>query len=444
MKGQNTKSIRKKSLTNTRNPVVGVKNIKFKHQASAGEQYIDLTSLTAPSGFSNPSTDTLAKVRLKDFSENLVKFTSSAKGEMTEGVNEGFQFISNTTIKLKEETFEGEIFEFIFNNAVINGTLIADVRTPGATGTLLESETDFNLGEAIPIKELNNDWPIQLFRGTDGKPMTRNTLNGTSGGNYQMIDDGTGHCQVIRFNIAGDVGGEPILWASHGALGERPNLSVLQQNENVLGIVNRMKDDLLEATGFNITDPTRYDGVPANADLKAFGDKVQKNIQDILKIINYKPEILYDSNNTSVNGSTTAGTFTDAGLSLSLGIGRWKVEAGTTLYMTNATGAGASGRRGVMSLTDSSNNQVADINGANVGGTGGFANAASPWTMGFCGFSAIIDVTSPDTYKIRFSSLENSAPTTISQLALWVFAANQGMNYLKATKIEDIKTQVGV
>ena len=282
IKGQNTKSIRKKVLPNTRNPIVGTKNIKFHHETSAGEIIIDLTNLNLPAGFINPSPSEIAKARIKDFKNNLF-LISSDKNSLMEGNSLGYEIIDNNTIKLNFEAEAGEIFTGLFVNATINGTLIADVRTPGASGDLLEDQTDFNLGEAIPIDNLSNQWPIQVFRGTDGKPMTRNTGNGTSGGNYQMIDNGDGFCQVIRFNIAGGVGNEGIIWASHGAIGERPNLSVLQQVDNLNGIMDRMKDDLLEVTGFDIEDPTRYTGIPTNADLKAFGDKVQ-NLEKILNL----------------------------------------------------------------------------------------------------------------------------------------------------------------
>jgi hypothetical protein len=276
IKGKNSKSIRKKGLSNTRNTVFGMKSIKFHHETNLGEVYIDISSLVTPTGFVNPSPSELLGARIKDFSENLMLMSSARPGPLMEGL--AYEIVSNNSIKLKFETYQGEIFTGVFHNNAINGTLIADVRTPNASGELLEGQTDFNLGEAIPIKELSSQWPIQLFRGTTGRPMLRNSNNAQfsgdhSVGNYEMVDRGDGFCQVVRFNIEGDVGNEPVMWANHGALGERPNLSTLQQVDKIHGIMDTMREDLLLVTGNDITNPTKYDqGVPTNADLKAFGD----------------------------------------------------------------------------------------------------------------------------------------------------------------------------
>ena len=72
MRGKNIQSIEKKILPNSRIPLIGVKNLKFHHKASQGETVIDITNLTVPPGRSNPSPNDLLKIRLKDFSENLV------------------------------------------------------------------------------------------------------------------------------------------------------------------------------------------------------------------------------------------------------------------------------------------------------------------------------------------------------------------------------------
>ena len=295
IRGQGTKSIRKKLLNNSVTPVVGTKSIVFFHKATNKQQYIDVTSLVAPTGHVNPSPNELTKARLKDF-ENNFELVSSVKGTLMKPLS--YEVVTNTTIRLKFEALEGEIFEGRLHNYVTNGTLIADVRTPNASGELLSGQTDFNLGEAIPITDLSSQWPIQLFRGNSGNPMLRNVgnadyLGDNTIGNYKMVDRGDGFCQVIRFNIAGDVNNETIMWASHGALGERPNLSVLQSVDKIHGIMDLMRQDLLDVTGNNVIDPTRYDnGVPTNSDLKAFGDKVALyDIKERLSIL-LKPKII--------------------------------------------------------------------------------------------------------------------------------------------------------
>lgn len=303
--GQNTKSLRKKSLPNTRLPVVGVKNLKLHHEATVGEQYLDITNLTVPSGLTNPSPSEIAKMRLKDFSNNWF-LTSNLRPMWMEGLS--FEIISNTTVKLKD-TFEAiadEVFTIQFFNHMVNGTVIADVRTPNGSGVLLEGETDVNLGEAIPIKNLTSQWPIQAFRGAAGNPQLRNENNAAytgddSVGNYQMVDRGDGYCQVLRFNIPGGAGGEPFMWANHGALGERPDLSVLQNVDKIHGIMDLMREDLLLLTGYDTLDPTRYEGgVPTQADIKAFGDAVYAMRARITALENLK-----NKTQTKILGSTT-------------------------------------------------------------------------------------------------------------------------------------------
>jgi len=275
MKGQSTKSIRKKTFSNQRTPLIGIKNTRFYHKAVANETVLNLASLVAPAGFTNPSPSELASLNLGFLSDNLV-LVSAVRGQLIEGLS--YQVTTSTSIKLLFPTYEGEIFAATFQNASIDGTLIADVRSPNGSGTLLESTTDFNLGEAVKILDLTSQYPMQIVRGTFG-PMARNTSNAVYAGdptigNYQMVDRGDGWCQVIRFNVAGDIGGEPILWASHGSLGERPQLSMMQYLESMAGVLDRIKDDALIDFGYDVTQPTRYDGAPTSSDLKAFGDLV--------------------------------------------------------------------------------------------------------------------------------------------------------------------------
>lgn len=284
LRGKNTKSIKVKDVQSSRRIVSGIKSVKFYHQATEGQTIIDITNLTTPSGVSNPLPSTLSQMKMKSFSENLI-LTSSSKKKLMEGSTLAYTVLSETSIKLNFEAEQGEIFEGSFFNHQINGTVIADVRTPGDTGDLLEDQRDFNLGEAIPIgDDLNNQWPIQVFR--NDKPMYRNDGNAEfigddSIGNYQMVDSGDGNTQIIRFNIPGDVDNEPIAWASQGALGERPNLSVLQQVDALNGILEKIADDVLEEFGYDITEPNRYAGVPTNIDLKTFGDRVLQAEKDI-------------------------------------------------------------------------------------------------------------------------------------------------------------------
>lgn len=359
--GENTKSIKSKKLSNARTPIIGVKDIRMYHQAVGGETAINLTSLVTPVGFSNPSPAVIANINLALLSNNLEVNSSARAAKIMEGFswqarNKSIEFINGF------QSLEGEVFELTFKNQTINGTLIADVKTPGATGELLEGQRDFNLGEAVPIENLNNQWPIQVFRG-DGVAMSRNLgnaeyLGDDSIGNYQMIDNGDGFCQVIRFNLPGDVSNEDIMWASHGALGERPNQSVLDYVDQLAGQLDVVIEDLAKETG---EDESRYQNAPNNSDLKAFGD----NVFNLNKILDLEVEVdsgitktkILSSSITGVAGIVNELTFTGLEIGREYRLGgqlRWDVNntTGAILYKNGATVVGAS----VSSISSSSAN----------------------------------------------------------------------------------------
>lgn len=262
------KSIKKKKLPNTRSQIDGVKSVLFHHEATLDDTVISLGSLNVPSGLVNPTS--ITDLKLKQFSENLV-VVSNLRGTLMQDIS--YKIITDQSIKLIGiAALANEVFSFTFYNHSISGALIADIRPDGASGEIASGVTDFNLGTPVVIDDLANQWPIQVFR--NGLPMLRNVGNGLSDGNYQMINDGTGNCQIIRFNIAGAVEGEPVFWATHGTHAERPVDSVLQRVDSMNGVLEVMKDDLLYVTGFDTLQPTRYNGAPTNPDLKSFGDIV--------------------------------------------------------------------------------------------------------------------------------------------------------------------------
>ena len=152
-----------------------------------------------------------------------------------------------------------------------------------------------------------------MFRGD--QPMLMNSGNAEytgddSLGNYQLVDSGDGNTQIARFNIPGDVDGEDCYWASHGALAERPDLSVLQQVDALNGILDLMSNDLLEELGYDVTEPNRYAGVPTNIDLKTFGDRVlqSENDIDVLESRSWNQSNFYQEVEVDLNGDFSAGT----------------------------------------------------------------------------------------------------------------------------------------
>ena len=141
----------------------------------------------------------------------------------------------------------------------------------------------------------------------------------------------------------------------------------------------------------------------------------------------------YTSRQAAVTGSTTVGNFTDAGLELTLPAGTYDIESNCAIYMAGGTGSVVQGRYAIIRLTDSSNNVVQDIFGRNVNALGGFANAASPTTVTTIMLKARVTIAA-GTYKIRFTSRNNSGAESLSDLILYASAAD-GLATLKATKV---------
>lgn len=156
-----------------------------------------------------------------------------------------------------------------------------------------------------------------------------------------------------------------------------------------------------------------------------------KSIQDIVASI---PDAIvkYDSTNTSSPGSTTEQVYTDTGLSLELEPGRWEITARLPIYITGNTGSGGNGRFGVIKLTDSLNADVLDINGVATKAPGPFATNTSSEVTTIV-LDTIIDVTETETYKLRYTTYENSSPTTITSLGMYV-SSPYGSASMKAVK----------
>lgn len=432
MRAEGNKSIKKKELTTDKNLVIGTKNLKIHHEPVLGSDIIDLSNLITPVGFTNPSPTEISNMRLKDFSANWI-LTSNLRSLWIEKAS--YEILTNNSIRLKAgyESLANEVFIIQYFNYAYNGSLVADARPAGNSGTLVAGARDFNLGEAIPINDIANKFPISVIRGqrklavfrnttnseyvvpatpltpdiynklkyinsvslegNDGRAITANsediqfngngigwssigdvneyivqkdnsiinlsssaqftsnaprvfsiykngviyrnlgghiidavsvfegsytssqgefskddtislrisvtstlldapsghyfTLSETSNvdlppviGDYQMLDRGDGFCQILRFNIEGEVGDEEVTWANHGALTERPDLSVLQRVDKIHGIMDKMREDMYSVTGNDIADPTRYDeGVPTDSDLMAFGNLLSSILQ---------------------------------------------------------------------------------------------------------------------------------------------------------------------
>ena len=119
----------------------------------------------------------------------------------------------------------------------------------------------------------------------------------------------------------------------------------------------------------------------------------------------YVGEIQEVTSTTGTILSTTAGTLTDVGLSLTLTAGIWDIEAYICIGYVVTAGTGNVGRNGFIAITDNSNNVLR-------GAVGGFCNQSTSTQNSWLSVKLRINVSSTTTYKVRGGTLENTTAST--------------------------------
>ena len=273
--GKDSLSIVKKDVIGQSNIGATVKSIKFAHKASLGETSILVGSLVLPSemsgnGFANPSTVEILNAKMRA-NRNKLKVVSSLRGELMDYLS--YVIKSNSEIGfIGFEAEEGEIFTCTITESVNTNLSTVDARPLIATGVLLDTTTDFNVGTPFPINQSSSQQigAIAVYR--NGLLQARNTGNSASvlDGNYYEVDNGDGFGTLIRFNNAAS-GDESVYVTSIGNLVEKANSSQLAEIEAAQGQIDAMIPTLAALAGVPETD---FQAAPNSQDLKAFGDRV--------------------------------------------------------------------------------------------------------------------------------------------------------------------------
>jgi hypothetical protein len=308
--GKQSKSFKRKSVADTKFPLVGIKNLSFAHEANVGDTGFNFASLNQPSewlssGRQNPTAVDIINANLYTFRNN-VKLSSTARGFIlpTE--------YSVTNIGINFKTFTSlanEIFVVDVSDVAVTSTLVVDSRHIGVNLFLEEGQTDVLVGETW---ECGKEPPaVLVFR--NGRLMIRNSDNNPleTDGNYSEIPiPGTNLSSGIRFNVPGDVGGEAIYVMTAVGYAEKPNLSILQSVEAIAGQVDKMIPVL--ASVASVPEST-FQSAPNNIDLLQFGEVVKTSgkLGDFV----YSPALtlsqfqaLRDSTWVEANGASIVGS----------------------------------------------------------------------------------------------------------------------------------------
>lgn len=279
--GKQSISLRKKSVSDSKIPTVGVKTLSFAHEASLNDNVIPFDNLNEPvswqnSGRSNPSTQDIQQANLYTFRNNI-HLSSSLKGyiQPTE-----YRVSNNRITFLTFFADASEVFIVSVSDIVVNGNTIVDSRPIAFDGVLAEANTDVIVGDSWEVGA--DPKRVLVFRG--GELQSRNTDNSSvtlDGDYYELSIPGTNLSNTIRFNTPGGVGGEKVSVISAIGYAEKPQLSILQSLESLAGQVDAMIPDLALETG---NPETKYQNAPNNIDLRKFGQDVF-NLKTTLGIV---------------------------------------------------------------------------------------------------------------------------------------------------------------
>lgn len=306
---KSTLSLKKKDVQQQKKAGTAYRRLVFAHKASAGETGVTFTSLVQPSemaalGFTNPSSSDILAANILFYKKNLTVI-SSARGVLMQDLS--YTIPTSSRIEFQGFTsLDGEIFTCLLETGVRDGLNIVDASPIIATGELAIGATDFNVGVPFEVNKYSAQQvgAVLVFR--DGVVQFRNPSNGTTGGNYQEVDNG-GLATLIRFNDAPvSEASQIVVWGN--LMSERPDGSMMAAIESIAGQLDQMIPTLAALAG---VPTTTFQAQPNNQDLKAFGDKVQalEGILD-LEIPNLTATQTYVPTITSTGTPPTKGTTT--------------------------------------------------------------------------------------------------------------------------------------
>lgn len=270
---KSTLSLRKKDVQQQKKAGTAYRRLVFAHKASAGETGVTFTALVQPSemaalGFTNPNSADILAANILFYKKNLTVI-SSARGVLMQDLS----YTVPTSQRIEFQGFtalQDEIFTFLLETGVKDGLNVVDASPIIATGELAIGDTDFNVGTPFEVNKYNTQQVGSVLVFRDGVIQFRNPSNGTVGGNYQEVDNGSGLGTIIRFNEAPvSEASSIVVWGN--LLAERPDGSMMAAIESLAGQLDQMIPTLAALAG---VPETTFQGAPNNQDLKQFGDIV--------------------------------------------------------------------------------------------------------------------------------------------------------------------------
>ena len=289
-------SIVREDLADSGSPLAGEKTIEFRHQASAGDLLISISSLVSPTedlsnGFVQPSAVELSAARI--FTNRRKLLVHSSRGAILKE-HQDYKVVDNQTIRLIGNiaalggALEGEVFSVTVQTTNTSGNVLVDSRNVTRTYVLGEGETELSLGQSFELGKnvtFSQIGAIKVSR--KGIIQRRNvgnapaSVNEESGNYHEKADPGETISTLIEFNVPGHVGGEGVEVTFGTEFSGDVNLidDINQVNGMVQAFIKDVAADVgREAGDYVIQSPTE-------ADRASFGNKVME-LSNQLAILN--------------------------------------------------------------------------------------------------------------------------------------------------------------
>lgn len=281
-----TKSIRLKDVPGQRSGAIGFTKLFFAHESAGSVSTLDLTSLSAPTGwgakgFVQPSVNQLMSADVKFYRKNLT-LKSSIHGVLSD--YDDYVVTSPTLITFDYTLQAGEVITGVIDKAPMPGIIGVDNTARPMNYTLIAGQTVVPVGWPFEVNKFPTAQVGAVMVFVDGWLQMRCVGNTFSGaGNYKEILAGTGLGNTIEFKAAFDEDRQimvvPVMAASVA-----PSASLIAYLDSLNGAMQVMKEDLALATGNPLS---RYDVSPSGVDLGAHGAKVVQLSSMLLKSADY-------------------------------------------------------------------------------------------------------------------------------------------------------------
>ena len=274
----------KKDLQDQRVPAIAFKNVKFAHEASAGDTTIDILNLNTPNSgmppsFTQPNASDLSQLNLQLLRNNL-RLVSSLNNYLE---FDSYSITSPTTITLGYTAAEGETFVGIIESTPRTGLQVIDNDPVVVTGVLAAGATEILVGKPFDLNKYPSTQMGAVLVYLDGQLLRRNVSNTQSssgdGDYYEVTSTGT-TTNTLEINDS-STSDRTYIVVSNGLAGAAPSDSFLAQLQNLAGQIDQMIPTLAALAG---VPTSTFQVAPSDIDLLNFGSRVTQAEADIVNL----------------------------------------------------------------------------------------------------------------------------------------------------------------